>query len=126
MLKYFQTAQKKRVEIILVSFDRTERDMMSYISSFHEEKFAVNHKSVLAEKLVERFNIKNPPTLIVLQRDGTLITSEGVRDVQEYGAEVLFSWMEGFSPGPKSFIRKLLDKIRKLGKFLKNAPRHII
>ena len=53
-------------EIIFVSSDQSQKDMLSYMKESHGDWWAVEHGSATAEALSTHYKIRSIPTLIVL------------------------------------------------------------
>ena len=80
------------VEIIFVSSDQSQKDMLSYMKESHGDWWAVEHGSSTAEALSTHYKIRNIPTLIVLDGNGKLISNRGQIDVINKGLEALDEW----------------------------------
>ena len=66
-----------KIEVVFVSSDRSQEDMVNYMKESHGDWYAVEHESDLDKKLSEEFDVSGIPYLVVLKADGTLITKEG-------------------------------------------------
>jgi len=75
------------VQIVFVSSDRSEADMLSYMKDSHGEWFATQHNSSVANGIKSKFGISGIPTLVVVKKDGTLITKDGRSYVTSLGPE---------------------------------------
>ena len=89
MLKDFfqELPETAGVQIVFVSSDRSEADMLSYMKDSHGEWFATQHNSSVANGLKSKFNISGIPTLVVVKKDGTLITKDGKSHVISLGPD---------------------------------------
>ena len=71
----------KDVEIIFVSADRSENDMIAYMKESHGSWLAVEHESEVSEKLNGHFSVSGIPTLVVMKKnaDGNwiMVTKDG-------------------------------------------------
>lgn len=76
MLKDFYE-EVDNVEIVFVSSDRSNEDMLSYMKESHGDWLATEHGSSLTNDLKQKFGIQGIPTLVVVKPDGTLVTKDG-------------------------------------------------
>merc|ERR1719443_1803425 len=76
MLKDFYE-EVDNVEIVFVSSDRSNEDMLSYMKESHGDWLATKHGSPLTNDLKQKFGIQGIPTLVVVKPDGTLVTKDG-------------------------------------------------
>ena len=81
------------VEIIFVSSDNSQSDMMAYMKESHGDWFGVEHGSGLGQDLSKQFSVNGIPTLVVLKADGTVVSKDGTNTVRNKGPEeVLKKW----------------------------------
>merc|ERR1712227_847361 len=80
MLKDFYD-EVDNVEIVFVSSDRSNDDMLSYMKESHGDWLATERGSPLTKSLKEKYGISGIPTLIVVKADGTVVTKDGRADV---------------------------------------------
>jgi len=90
--EWYKEVQDKNVEIIFVSGDRSEKDMMDYMKESHGDWLATEHDSELSDKLNEKFEVSGIPSLVVLKGDGTLVTKGGRADVSQHGKDAIEAW----------------------------------
>ncbi|TRY63398.1 hypothetical protein TCAL_01845 [Tigriopus californicus] len=89
---FYAEANDMGVEIIFVSSDKSHDDMISYMKESHGDWFALKHGDDSVKELKENFQISGIPSLIVLKKDGTLITKEGRNHVQGKGPNAVKEW----------------------------------
>ena len=80
------------MEIIFVSSDQSQKDMLDYMKESHGDWWAVEHGSSTAEALSTHYKIRSIPTLIVLDGNGKLISNKGRMDINDKGLEALDEW----------------------------------
>ncbi|XP_035229749.1 nucleoredoxin-like protein 2 isoform X2 [Stegodyphus dumicola] len=80
------------LEIIFVSSDRSEDALFDYMNEAHGDWLAIPHGSPVAEQLKKKFNIQGIPTLVVIKKDGSVITTNGRSDVEKKGAAAFKEW----------------------------------
>jgi len=90
--EWYKEVQDKNVEIIFVSGDRSEKDMMDYMKESHGDWLATEHDSELSDKLNEKFEVSGIPSLVVLKGNGTLVTKGGRADVSQHGKDAIEAW----------------------------------
>lgn len=83
------------IEIIFVSSDRSPADMEAYMKESHGDWWGVEHGSSAVEALKSHFGIRGIPALIVVDKNGDVITKDGRADVQSKGPGVVAQWKKG-------------------------------
>merc|ERR1712141_513749 len=89
---FYEEVHDKGVEIIFVSSDRDSDAMLSYMKESHGDWYALEHGSELKDELEELYEVEGIPTLVVLEADGSLITSNGRGTVQSKGPMAVEDW----------------------------------
>merc|ERR1712038_1897001 len=89
---FYEEVHDKGVEIIFVSSDRDSDAMMSYMKESHGDWYALEHGSKFIDELEELYEVEGIPTLVVLEADGSLITSDGRGTVQSKGPKAVEEW----------------------------------
>merc|ERR1712154_355490 len=77
MLADFYGEVSDELEIVFVSSDRLPEDMTSYMKKSHGDWCAVEHNSALANGLKKTLRVQEIPTLVVVKRDGSVVTKNG-------------------------------------------------
>ncbi|KAG8178833.1 hypothetical protein JTE90_016504, partial [Oedothorax gibbosus] len=83
---------KLPLEIIFVSSDRSEDALFSYMDEAHGDWLAVPFDSPIINQLKQAFSIQGIPTLIVVKKDGTIVTTNGRSDVERKGISAFKEW----------------------------------
>merc|ERR1711978_764478 len=81
MLSDFYGEVSDELEIVFVSGDRSADDMVSYMKESHGDWFGVEHNSGLANDLKQKYGVQGIPMLVVVKKDGTLVTKDGRSNV---------------------------------------------
>ncbi|RUS78973.1 hypothetical protein EGW08_013275 [Elysia chlorotica] len=89
------TRRGEALEIVFVSFDKTEEEMMEYYRNQHGDWLALKFEDPLKSTLTEKYSISVIPKLIVIQPSGDVITSKGRKDVQDKGLVCMRAWQAG-------------------------------
>ena len=66
--------------------------MVSYMKESHGDWWAVEHGSETAQALKTKYGITGIPALVVVKKDGTLITKDGRGGVQKDGPAAMQQW----------------------------------
>ena len=69
------------LEFVFVSSDRTPEDMISYMKESHGDWCGVEHNSALANELKQKYGVQGIPMLVVVKKDGTVVTKDGRSNV---------------------------------------------
>jgi len=80
-------------EIVFVSSDKSPEELMKYLKECHGDWLAVQHGTVLSQDLKKRFQVSGIPTLVIINRDGDVITRNGRSEVVEKGPQVFQKWL---------------------------------
>jgi len=87
------TSNGEPFEIVFVSSDQSPEELMTYLKESHGDWLAVQHGTVLAQDLKKRFQITGIPTLIIVSREGDIISKNGRSEVVEKGPQVFQAWL---------------------------------
>merc|ERR1712019_170041 len=96
MLSDFYGEVSDDLEIVFVSSDRSPEDMISYMKESHGDWCGVEHNSALATDLKQKYGVQGIPMLVVVKKDGTLVTKDDVPRGWE-GPQAGCSGMEGLN-----------------------------
>ncbi len=89
-----RNANSDRFEVVLVGFDNSADDMYNYMKRYAMLWPAVDWESPVRLALKERFDVSLIPALIVVAPDGRIITTDGYKQIQNVGEEVLQTWLQ--------------------------------
>ena len=78
--------KEKKIEIIFISADSTEEEMIDYMKESHGPWLAIKYGDELAEKLNQAFDVRGIPMLVVMRKkendEWTQVTTNGREIVQ--------------------------------------------
>ena len=77
MLSDFYGEVSDDLEIVFVSSDRSPDDMISYMKESHGDWCGVEHNSALANDLKQKYGVQGIPMLVVVKKDGSVVTKDG-------------------------------------------------
>jgi len=80
-------------EVVFVSSEKSAEELMVYMKESHGEWLAVQHGTVLAQDLQAKFQVSGIPTLVVVNRDGDLLSKAGRSEVVERGPHIFQQWL---------------------------------
>lgn len=81
MLISYAEKNKNRLNVVLVSSDRSAALQQQYIDKYKMPFYAVRYGSPAVELLRSTFKLKYIPFLVVVDRNGKVITTEGVSTI---------------------------------------------
>ena len=91
LIEFYKEVKKTgKLELVFISSDYTEKDMMKYMQKM--PWYAVQFKHPAATILKNELQVRGIPTLVVYDSQGKLITRDGRRAVTELGANALDVW----------------------------------
>jgi nucleoredoxin len=72
-------AQKNagKMAVVFVSWDKSKESMFAYMKKASMPWAATPYESVSGKKLMQKYNVNGIPTLLVLGKDGKLLTANG-------------------------------------------------
>ncbi|KAK5647486.1 hypothetical protein RI129_002378 [Pyrocoelia pectoralis] len=82
------------LEIIYVSFDNNKEEMMQCFKDNHGDWLAIPFGSSTIQELKVRYGVTYVPFIVVLRNDGTIITTNGKKEVEDLGINVLVTWTD--------------------------------
>merc|ERR1712126_97683 len=83
------------IEIVFVSSDQSAEDMNAYMKEAHGDWMAVEHNSDVSNQLSQKYGVSGIPCLVVVKKDGTLVTKEGRSGVTSMApAQAVESWKQ--------------------------------
>ncbi|XP_015914691.1 nucleoredoxin-like protein 2 isoform X2 [Parasteatoda tepidariorum] len=89
---FYEEVSDKPLEIIFVSSDRSEDALFDYMNEAHGDWLAVPFGAPITDQLKKKYDIHGIPTLIVIKKDGTIISTNGRSDVEKKGASAFKEW----------------------------------
>ncbi|XP_031351338.1 nucleoredoxin-like protein 2 [Photinus pyralis] len=96
-IKSIYTESRNRqipLEIIYISLDDNMEEMMKGFRNNHGNWFAIPFGSPVIEELRYRFEVAYVPFIAVLKNDGTIVTKNGKKEVEDLGINVLETWID--------------------------------
>ena len=78
---FYQEVEDQGIEIIFVSSDRSASEMAAYMKESHGPWLAVPHGNPAIARMSQEYSVEGIPCLVVLTRQGKLVTKEGRQDV---------------------------------------------
>ena len=73
------------MEVIFVSSDKCQSDMINYMKESHADWLAIPFGSPVAQSLSSQFGVRGIPAVKVVARDGSIISAEGRQEVMAMG-----------------------------------------
>jgi len=93
LAEFYKEASQLGVEVVFVSGDQSEDAMISYMKESHGDWLAVSFNSDLSEALNTKYKVEGIPTLVVVTKEGKLLTDEGDEQVSSMKpAEAVAAW----------------------------------
>lgn len=82
-------------EIIFISFDKSEREMMAYMNEVPMSWYAIPFNDPRREELSQHFGVYSLPTLLILDRHGNTVTTNGRMHIQMNGKKAIENYIQG-------------------------------
>ena len=103
---------EKTLEIIQISFDKTEQDFKKSISNLPWKFIPFN--DVKIKELQMRYNVLEIPKFIPIDRNGESMCDYGREYLYEYGVDIIEKWNDDIRIVSQDEVEKLLDERKKL------------
>uniref|UniRef100_A0A8C5LMT4 Thioredoxin-like fold domain-containing protein n=1 Tax=Leptobrachium leishanense TaxID=445787 RepID=A0A8C5LMT4_9ANUR len=81
-------------EIIFISSDKTEDDMVEHMN-LHGDWLSLPWHDSFKYELWSRFQITALPKLVIVKPNGDVITYQGRKEIKERGIACLSTWLDG-------------------------------
>ncbi|CAD5228695.1 unnamed protein product [Bursaphelenchus xylophilus] len=96
VLKDFYERSSADLEIVFISRDHTEKQMMNYLKESHGKWLYIKTNTENYKKLNKKYNVLSIPTLILVKPDGTTFESDVVEEIFESkgSSELIKKWKE--------------------------------
>jgi len=78
---FYEEAEEQGVEVVFVSWDRSQQEMQAYMRESHGPWLALAPGSPVGARLKEEHRVEGIPALVVVTREGALVTRQGREDV---------------------------------------------
>lgn len=72
----------KNIEIVFISWDRSEKEMWEYFEKEHGDYFALPYDSAMRDALGSQYNVSGIPWLTVVKQDGEVARNEADEDMR--------------------------------------------
>lgn len=111
------------VEVIFVSSDRSQDDMLSYMRESHGDWLAIPHGSPECGTLSSMFSVRGIPALIVVTMTGDMVSRDGRQEVMSLGMSALAQWN---SAGPKNIDTSVIALLEDNQEQVKKDAKEIL
>ena len=96
LVKFYKKVSKKHnFEIVFVSSDRKSKAMQKYMKGAGMPWLAIPYGSPQIKALQQEFKVSGIPTLIVLDRNGRVVSKSARTDVTRHGEKAIDLWEKG-------------------------------
>lgn len=92
---FYGEVSEDGLEVVFVSFDRSEKDQVEYMKEAHGDWLTIPHGEALIQELAEKYGVQGIPALIVIKPNGDVINKNARGDVQgssKSPAQTLKDW----------------------------------
>lgn len=80
------------MEIFYISSDRDPDEMLKHFKANHHGWYAIPVNAPIIGELQMQYNITYEPQVIVVTKDGTIVTKTGKNELDEFGTNVIIKW----------------------------------
>jgi hypothetical protein len=97
---YLQLQEAGRsFEVVLVSLGVSDATLRQYMVETGMPWLAVSPQSEQANALVQRYNVRWVPTLVIIDNAGSTVSLQGREEVSEHGSQAYEIWLAARSGG---------------------------
>lgn len=120
---YRKAVRRHDLEIVLISSDQSVEKMMEYMKKYNMPWLALHRSDPQALALSKKMQIRGIPTLVVLDKNGKLITKNGRSDVTRLGVKAAKNWESPDKAKEERSSQKKSGKNRRTGKSTRVSQR---
>lgn len=93
LIRLHETAQKNhvRLEVLLVPTDLSEDDANECFAR-QGNWYSLAHQTDVIFLLQHMYEVTGTPRIVVIQRDGQVVSDDGAADIQQYGTNAIVAW----------------------------------
>lgn len=100
LVKFYHAVREKTdFELVFISFDRSEKNMMKYMQDASMPFLATPFKDPAAMALSRELRVGGIPRLVIFDKDGKILSSNARSEVVRYGAAAVDKWLPRNSGG---------------------------
>lgn len=93
LVKFYKSVKSRsNLEIVFISSDKTDKDMMKYMKNDKMPWLATEFKHPAAMALKKELGVRGIPTLVVFDKNGKLISANARWDVVLLGTKAVKAW----------------------------------
>ncbi|GJQ76384.1 hypothetical protein Trydic_g2949 [Trypoxylus dichotomus] len=81
------------MEIIYISSDRDADVMLKHFRHHHHGWYALPVNAPIIGELHIQYNVTYEPQIIVVTKEGVIVTKTGMAELEEFGKNVIVKWM---------------------------------
>ncbi|TRY75555.1 hypothetical protein TCAL_05657 [Tigriopus californicus] len=85
--------EEEPIEIIFVSGDDNQDEMKTYMKEHHGDWLAIQQGTALASDLKKQYKVTGMPSVIVVTKDGQLISRSGRSEITDNGVKIFQNWL---------------------------------
>jgi len=89
----FRNENSKDFEVVFVSSDRSPAAQMAYMMETGMKWYTLPHRSIEANALAKKFEIRGIPALIIVSPNGETITKNGRGEINDNSGGVIKDWL---------------------------------
>lgn len=95
LIQLHKTAKENliRIEVLFVATDLAEEDAWECFNR-QGDWFSLEHNPDAIFLLVNMYEITGTPKIVVIQRDGKVVSDDGAADIQQYGTDAIVAWTD--------------------------------
>lgn len=82
-----------RLEVLFVPTDLIEEDAWACFAR-QGDWFALTHQSDAIFLLLSLYEVTGTPRIVVIQRDGRVVSEDGAADIRQYGINAMVAWTD--------------------------------
>ena len=88
-----------KICVIFISFDRDEETMMEYFEEMPWLAVPFNQRT-RSDTIANKFDVNAIPAVVILTKEGEVLTKEGYQDIRSMGEGALVHWLAQTHPKP--------------------------
>ncbi|MBQ7651518.1 MAG: redoxin family protein [Victivallales bacterium] len=92
LVEFRDACAKENFEVVFVSCDHDDKAMKGYMTETNMKWLAVPFDSPIRKKLMNTYNVSGIPYLVILDKDGRIVSKNARMEVTKEGVKALKLW----------------------------------
>lgn len=95
LIRLHETVQENhiRLEVLFVPTDLSKEDALACFER-QGKWYSLTHQADVIFLLMHMYEVTGTPRIVVIQRDGKVVSDDGAADIRQYGTNAIVAWTD--------------------------------